>query len=102
MRAPAAGGGRPARRKSAGCIVRSRPAVLSMSLLHCLAATVRMVIPTAIPPVVMMQSDEPLRLDRLQRDILVPQLESFLSAAGDDSARSAYVELREALDRLEV
>jgi hypothetical protein len=32
----------------------------------------------------------------------VPQLESFLSAAGDDSARSAYLELREALDRLEV
>jgi hypothetical protein len=50
----------------------------------------------------MMQSDEPLRLDRLQRDILVPQLESFLSAAGDDSARSAYLELREALNRLEV
>jgi hypothetical protein len=50
----------------------------------------------------MMESDEPLRLDRLQRDILVPQLESFLSAARDDGARAAYAALREALDRLEV
>lgn len=50
----------------------------------------------------MMESDEPLRLDRLQRDTLVPQLESFLAAAGDDSKRAAYIALREAIDRLEV
>lgn len=49
-----------------------------------------------------MKSDEPLTLDRLQRDILVPQLESFLAAARDDSARAPYLALREALDRLEV
>jgi len=49
-----------------------------------------------------MASAEPLRLDRLQRDILVPQLESFLAAAPDDNARAAYLALREALDRLEV
>lgn len=49
----------------------------------------------------MIDSDEPLRIDRLQRDILVPQLESFLAAAQGDT-RAAYVALREALDRLEV
>ena len=49
-----------------------------------------------------MKSDEPLTLDRLQRDILVPQLDSFLAAAPDDDARAAYLALREALDRLEV
>ena len=46
--------------------------------------------------------DESLRLDRLQRDILVPQLESFLAAAPDAEARAPYLALREALDTLSV
>ena len=50
----------------------------------------------------MMAHVEPLRLDRLQHDILVPQLESFLAAAPDAQARAPYVALRGALDALEV
>ena len=50
----------------------------------------------------MMAATEALRLDRLQRDILVPQLESFLAAAPDAEARDPYLALREALDKLEV
>jgi hypothetical protein len=50
----------------------------------------------------MMAETEALRLDRLQRDILVPQLESFLAAAPDAEARAPYLALREALDQLEV
>jgi len=49
-----------------------------------------------------MAATEALRLDRLQRDILVPQLESFLAAAPDAEARDPYLALREALDKLEV
>lgn len=73
-----------------------------MNSLHCSAVMAPTVIPMATPLTVMMAHDEPLRLDRLQRDILVPQLESFLAAAPDAQARAAYVELREALDALEV
>ena len=51
---------------------------------------------------VMIAHDEPLKLDRLQRDILVPQLESFLAAAPDKEARAPYLALREALDALAV
>jgi hypothetical protein len=50
----------------------------------------------------MAQQDEPLRLERLQRDILVPQLESFLAAAPDPQARLPYVALRQAVDALTV
>jgi hypothetical protein len=42
--------------------------------------------------------DELLKLDRLQHDILVPQLESFLAAAADAEARAPYLALRRALD----
>jgi hypothetical protein len=48
------------------------------------------------------QHDEPLRLDWLQHDILVPQLESFLAAAPDAEARAPYLALRQALDALAV
>src|SRR5712692_12093651 len=59
--------------------------------------------PTATPaPAPIMAPDEPLRLDRLQRDILAPQLESFLAAAPDKEARAPYLALREAVDALEV
>jgi hypothetical protein len=48
------------------------------------------------------QRNEPLRLEQLQRDILVRQLDSFLAAAPDAEARAPYLALREALDTLEV
>jgi hypothetical protein len=50
----------------------------------------------------MMAQHEPLKLDRLQRDILIPQLESFLAAAPDSHGRAAYLALREAIALLEV
>jgi hypothetical protein len=50
----------------------------------------------------MAQHDELLRLDRLQRDVLIPQLESFLTAAPDAAARAPYLALREAIDSLAV
>lgn len=43
-----------------------------------------------------------LRLDRLQRDILAPQLDAFLAAAPDGDARAPYLALREAIERMEV
>jgi hypothetical protein len=46
----------------------------------------------------MMTHDESLELDRLQHDILAPQLESFLAAASDKDARAPYLALREAID----
>lgn len=54
------------------------------------------------PAMVIMPPDESLKLDRLQRDILAPQLEAFLAAAPDGEARSAYLALRDAFDALEV
>lgn len=48
------------------------------------------------------KSDEPLRLDRLHRDLLAPQLDAFIAAASDDAARVPYEALRNALDTLEV
>ena len=46
------------------------------------------------------QPDEPLNLDALHRDILLPQLESFLAAAPDGEARAPYLALREAVEAL--
>jgi hypothetical protein len=48
------------------------------------------------------QTDEPLRLERLHRDILAPQLDAFIAAAPDATARAPYEVLRAALDTLEV
>jgi hypothetical protein len=48
------------------------------------------------------KSDEPLKLDRLHRDILAPQLDVFIAAAPDATARAPYEALRAALDTLEV
>jgi hypothetical protein len=45
---------------------------------------------------------EELKIDRLQRDILVPQLESFMAAAPDAETRAPYLALREALERHEI
>ena len=49
-----------------------------------------------------MADDQSLKLDRLQRDILAPQLDSFLAAAPDPEARAPYAALREAIENLEV
>jgi len=46
--------------------------------------------------------NEPLKLERLQRDILAPQMEAFLAAAPDAAARAPYLALREAIEKLEV
>jgi len=46
--------------------------------------------------------DEPLKLDRLQHDILAPQLDAFLAAATDDVARAPYLALRQALEAMAV
>jgi hypothetical protein len=50
----------------------------------------------------MAPTDESVMLDRLQRDILAPQLEAFLAAAPDEAARAPYFALREALDAFKV
>ena len=49
-----------------------------------------------------LKDDEPLRLDRLHRDILAPQLDAFIAAAPDAAARAPYEDLRAALDLLEI
>jgi hypothetical protein len=46
--------------------------------------------------------NDAVQIDKLQRDILVPQLESFLAAAPDAEARAPYLALREAIDALAV
>jgi len=49
-----------------------------------------------------MNPGEPIKLDRLQRDVLVLQLDAFLEAAPDSASRAAYIALRAAIDELEV
>ena len=61
-----------------------------------------MAIATTSALTVTMAHDEPLRLDRLQRDVLAPQLDSFLATAPDEEARAPYLALREAIDALEI
>jgi hypothetical protein len=43
-----------------------------------------------------------IKLDRLQRDALAPQLDAFLEATPDSPSREAYAALRDAIDTLEV
>jgi hypothetical protein len=45
---------------------------------------------------------EPLKLERLHRDILAPQIEAFLAAAPDEGSRAPYLALGEAIEKLEV
>jgi hypothetical protein len=47
-------------------------------------------------------NEEPLKLTRLHRDILAQQLDAFIAAAPDVTARAPYETLRAALDTLEV
>ena len=48
------------------------------------------------------RADEPLKLDSLQRDILIPQIDAFLEATSDAEARRVYESLREAVAKLEI
>jgi hypothetical protein len=45
---------------------------------------------------------EPVTLDTLQHDILVPQIQAFLDATTDPQAREVYLALKSAIDKLEV
>jgi hypothetical protein len=49
-----------------------------------------------------MTPGEPIKLDRLQRDALAPQLDAFLHATSDSPSREAFAALRAAIDTLEV
>ncbi len=44
----------------------------------------------------------PVKLDELQRDLLLPQIDAFLAAAPDSEARVPYATLRAAITELEV
>jgi hypothetical protein len=46
--------------------------------------------------------DEPLALDTLQRDILLPQIQAFIDATSDPAARETYVTLKAAVDAMEI
>src|SRR5437879_2469643 len=50
----------------------------------------------------MADANESLTLDRLQHDLLMPQIEAFLAAGPDDSARAPYLALRDAIEKLEI
>lgn len=45
---------------------------------------------------------EPLRLERIHRDLLAPRIEAFLAAARGVEAREPYLALREAVETLNV
>jgi hypothetical protein len=48
------------------------------------------------------KAGEPITLDTLQHDLLVPQIQAFLEATSDPQARDVYGALAAAIDRLEV
>jgi len=45
---------------------------------------------------------EILKLDPLQRDILIPQIQAFIDATSDESARGSYYALKSAVESMEV
>jgi hypothetical protein len=47
-------------------------------------------------------SGESLKLDRLQRDVIAPQIDALLAAVSDPESRERYLALKEAVDRFEV
>jgi hypothetical protein len=49
-----------------------------------------------------MAGGESIKLDRLQRDAIAPQIDAFLASTADASARDAYTALRNAVEELEV
>lgn len=46
--------------------------------------------------------DDPLALDTLQRDILLPQIQAFIDATADLAARETYVTLKAAVEAMEI
>ena len=48
------------------------------------------------------KTQEPLRLDTLQRDILIPQIQAFIDATSDEAARESYAALKAAVESMEV
>jgi hypothetical protein len=42
---------------------------------------------------------DPLALDQLQRDVLLPQIQAFIEAAADPAAREVYAALKDAVER---
>jgi hypothetical protein len=47
-------------------------------------------------------SAAPLKLDTLQRDVLLPQVQAFLDATQDAQAREVYAHLRDAIAAMEI
>jgi hypothetical protein len=48
------------------------------------------------------KTGEPITLDNLQHDLLIPQIQAFLDATNDSQAREVYGALAAAIERLEV
>ncbi|HTT77451.1 MAG TPA: hypothetical protein VMF50_15920 [Candidatus Binataceae bacterium] len=49
-----------------------------------------------------MTAGDPIKLERLQRDVLAPQLDAFLAATPDSPSRETFAALRAAINTLEV
>jgi hypothetical protein len=47
-------------------------------------------------------SDDVLKLDALQRDLLIPQIQAFIEATSDEAARDSYARLKSAVESMEV
>ena len=45
---------------------------------------------------------EPLAIDALQRDILIPQIQAFLDSTSDPAAREVYIALKAAVDKMAI
>jgi hypothetical protein len=45
---------------------------------------------------------DPIALDQLQRDVLLPQIQAFIEAAADPAAREVYTALKAAVERGDV
>ncbi len=45
---------------------------------------------------------EPLAIDALQRDILIPQIQAFLDSTSDPAAREVYLGLKAAVEKMEI
>ena len=43
-----------------------------------------------------------LKLDTLQRDLLIPQIQAFIDATSDAAARESYVALKAAVDAMDI
>jgi hypothetical protein len=49
-----------------------------------------------------MAEDDSLKLDSLQRDLLIPQIQAFIDATSDAAARKSYLALKSAVEAMEV